>query len=108
MTAAHLLDQLAGSTHAPEENEMKDTYRTWLKQQGYVSGTVQAQMHRAGRVEEHYGDLDEYYDRDQLRSVVDRLRYSTADERNSKPNPSKASPSITCQTQTEDPKNEDT
>ena len=68
---------------------MKPTYRNWLEQQGYASGTVQTQMHRAKKVEEHYGDLDRHYDRDQLRSVVDQLRYSTADERRSKPNPSK-------------------
>lgn len=68
---------------------MKSTYKIWLEQQGYVSATVQAQMHRAGRVEECYGNLDEHYDRDQLRSVVDQLRYSAADEREGKPNPSK-------------------
>jgi len=68
---------------------MHSTYRHWLEQRGYASGTVQAQMHRAGRVEECYGDLDEHYGRDQLRSVIDELRYSTEDERRNKPNPSK-------------------
>ena len=68
---------------------MKTTYRSWLVQQGYADGTVQAQLHRAGRVEEFYGDLDEHYDHDQLRTVIDELKYSTADERQNKPNPSK-------------------
>ena len=68
---------------------MKSSYESWLKQQGYASATVQAQMHRAGRVEECYGDLDEHYDRDQLRGVIGELKYSTADERSNKPNPSK-------------------
>ena len=68
---------------------MKSSYKSWLEQQGYAAGTVQAQMHRAGRVEEHYGDLDEHYDRDQLRRVIGELKYSTADERSNKPNPSK-------------------
>ena len=68
---------------------MNSTYRSWLEQQGYAAGTIQAQMHRAGRVEEHYGDLDEHYDRDQLRGVIGELKYSTADERSNKPNPSK-------------------
>ena len=68
---------------------MKPAYRNWLEQQGYAAGTVQAQMHRAGRVEECYGDLDEHYERDQLRSVIDELRYSTGDERRNKPNPSR-------------------
>lgn len=67
---------------------MKSTYRHWLERQGYASGTVQAQMHRAGRVEDCYGDLDEHYDRDQLRSVIIELKYSTEDERRNKPNPS--------------------
>lgn len=68
---------------------MKSSYRTWLEKQDYVAATVQAQMHRAGRVEEYYGDLDEHYDRDELRRVIGNLKYSTADERNNKPNPSK-------------------
>ena len=68
---------------------MKSTYRSWLEQQRYATGTIQAQMHRAGRVEEHYGDLDEHYDRDKLSSVIGELKYSTADERSNKPNPSK-------------------
>ena len=68
---------------------MKSTYQNWLEEQGYASGTVQAQLHRAGRVEECYGDLDEHYNRDQLRSVINELKYSTEDERRDKPNPSK-------------------
>ena len=68
---------------------MKSTYQYWLEQRDYAGGTVQAQMHRAGRVEECYGDLDEHYDRDQLRIVIDELKYSTEDERRNKPNPSK-------------------
>ena len=70
---------------------MKSFYKNWLEQQGYATGTVQAQMHRAGRVEECYGDLDEHYDSDQLRQVIDELKYSTDDERRNKPNPSKIS-----------------
>ena len=68
---------------------MNSTYKIWLEQQGYAAGTIQAQMHRAGRVEEHYGDLEEHYGRDQLRGVIGELKYSTADERSNKPNPSK-------------------
>lgn len=68
---------------------MKSTYRNWLERQGYADGTVQAQMHRAGRVEECYGDLDQHYGRDLLHSVISELKYSTQDERRSRPNPSK-------------------
>ncbi len=68
---------------------MNSNYSSWLEQQDYAAGTIQAQMHRAGRVEDHYGDLDEHYDRDQLRGVIGELKYSSADERSNKPNPSK-------------------
>ena len=72
-----------------EKTRLKSFYKNWLKQQDYAAGTVQAQMHRAGRVEECYGNLDEHYDSDQLRRVIDELKYSTDDERRNKPNPSK-------------------
>ncbi|MEE2969610.1 MAG: hypothetical protein VX741_05700, partial [Pseudomonadota bacterium] len=67
---------------------MKSTYKNWLEQRGYAGKTVNAQMFRAGRVEEYYGDLDEHFDQDQLRSVINELKYSSEDERSSKPNPS--------------------
>ena len=68
---------------------MKSSYKAWLEQQGYAAGTVQTQIHRAGRVEEFYGDLDQHYDQDQLRTVIGELKYSAGDERRKKPNPSK-------------------
>ena len=68
---------------------MKSSYESWLEQQSLAAATVQAQIHRAGRVEEYYGDLDEHYDRDKLRRVIGELKYSTADERSNTPNPSK-------------------
>ncbi|WP_197272402.1 endonuclease NucS domain-containing protein [Brevundimonas sp. AAP58] len=68
---------------------MRDDYRMWLVRQKYDAGTVTAQMHRAGRVEKHYGDLDEHYAKDRLASVVASLVYTTEDKRRSRPNPSK-------------------
>lgn len=68
---------------------MRQDYRTWLEAQGYGGGTVTAQLHRAGRVEDHYGDLDQHYRTDRMQSVIDALRYTTEDERRGKPNPSK-------------------
>ena len=68
---------------------MRNAYTEWIKHQGLADNTIQAQLHRAGRVEECYGDLDEHYDRDKLRSVIADLRYSVADSRSAKPNPSK-------------------
>lgn len=68
---------------------MRTDYRSWLIRQKYVPGTVTAQMHRAGRVEKHYGDLDDHYAADRLQSVVDSLQYTTDDKRHGRPNPSK-------------------
>lgn len=68
---------------------MRASYRDWLERQAYANNTIQAQLHRAGRVEKHYGDLDDHYDRDGLQSVISALRYSSEDARNLKPNPSK-------------------
>ena len=41
---------------------MKPTYREWLEQQRYLDVTVNAQVYRAERVEEYYGDLDGHYE----------------------------------------------
>ena len=67
---------------------MKMGYRRWLQQQQYGSGTVNAQMYRAERVEEHHGNLDEHYTKDRMASLVETLRYSMDDERRNLPNPS--------------------
>lgn len=68
---------------------MRADYRQWLVRQKYDPGTVTAQMHRAGRVEKHYGDLDAHYATDRLEAVVASLTYTTEDKRRARPNPSK-------------------
>lgn len=68
---------------------MRADYKAWLEAQGYGGGTVTAQLHRAGRVEEHYGNLDKHYRQDQIQSVIDALRYTAEDERRGRSNPSK-------------------
>jgi len=68
---------------------MKAGYRGWLEEQKYAANTITAQMHRACRVEEYHGNLDEHYSTDRLASLIDSLRYSTDDERHNRPNPSK-------------------
>jgi hypothetical protein len=65
---------------------MRQDYEHWLEQQKYESGTIAAQMHRAGRVEKHYGDLDEHYNRDRLESVISALKYTSDDRRSGRPN----------------------
>ena len=68
---------------------MRSGYRTWLEQQGYGAGTIATQMHRAGRVEEYHGDLDNHYTEDRMANLIAMLRYSKANERLAHKNPSK-------------------
>src|SRR5438034_11779091 len=68
---------------------MKAAYHQWLEQQKYDAATINAQMYRAGRVEEHHGNLDEHYATDRLADLIKTLRYSTDDRRHNRPNPSK-------------------
>ncbi|WP_267552899.1 endonuclease NucS domain-containing protein [Rhizobium rhizogenes] len=67
---------------------MRADYGEWLKGQEYSENTQAAQLHRVGKVEHYYGNLDqlleEAYDK-----LISELTYSTADERSGKPNPSK-------------------
>jgi hypothetical protein len=64
-------------------------YKQWLEVQKYQSNTITAQLHRKGRVEEHYGSLDEHFNNDQLSSLISDLSYSKVDQRNQLPNPTK-------------------
>ncbi|MFH1982970.1 MAG: endonuclease NucS domain-containing protein [Pseudomonadota bacterium] len=66
-----------------------ENYRNWLSAQKYQSGTIAAQMHRASRVEEHYGDLDALYAEDRLEGLISELTYTTQDRRNNRPNETK-------------------
>lgn len=68
---------------------MRAEYRTWLEEQKYESGTIAAQLHRAGRVEDCYGSLDDHFAAGTLQNIIDDLTYSAEDERVGKPNPSK-------------------
>ena len=68
---------------------MRDDYKDWLIAQKYQDGTITAQLYRVQKVEEYYGSLDENFQNGTLQSVIDDLQYSTKDERENKPNPSK-------------------
>src|SRR5271165_4663424 len=68
---------------------MRADYQLWLAHRKYDSGTIAAQLYRAGRVEKHYGDLDQLYAADRLEGVLASLQYSTDDKRFGRPNPSK-------------------
>lgn len=66
---------------------MDQGYETWLTRQGYNENTVNAQLYRAGRVEQYYGDFDQHFEADGLTSVIDVFIYTTEDARQHKPNP---------------------
>ena len=68
---------------------MRPDYKAWLEQQKYDSGTIVAQLHRVGRVEEFYGNLDKHFADGTLQAIIDELSYSTEDARRNKTNPSK-------------------
>lgn len=68
---------------------MKPSYRSWLEAQKYSPNTVTAQMHRAHRVEQCYGDLDEQYAKERLEGVIAELRYTADDARRNRPNETK-------------------
>ena len=67
---------------------MRSDYRLWLEAQQYSAGMVNAQLHRVGRVEEHYGSLDDRYQNGTIDELVRLLTYSMSDERSSRDNPS--------------------
>jgi len=67
----------------------KPEYQQWLDAQKYQANTITAQLHRASRVEECYGDLDEHFRTDRLASVIAALAYSKEDKKQNRPNPTK-------------------
>jgi hypothetical protein len=69
---------------------MKTGYRGWLEQQKYDPGTINAQMHRAKRVEEHHATLDEHYAKDSMATLIETLPGSMNDKRHNRPNPAKS------------------
>nr|CAD6614667.1 hypothetical protein RKHAN_02709 [Rhizobium sp. Khangiran2] len=68
---------------------MRADYKSALQAAGYQDNTIASQLHRVGKVEQYYGDLDELIASGGYEALISELTYSTADERLSKPNPSK-------------------
>ncbi len=68
---------------------MRQDYPQWLAEQKYADGTQTAQIHRVKKVEEYYGDLEEHFQKNSYQDVINSLQYTTSDERENKPNPSK-------------------
>ena len=66
---------------------MQRSYEVWLRRQGYDENTINAQLYRAGRVEEYYGEFDEHYEADRLESVIQTFAYTAEDARRDRQNP---------------------
>ena len=67
----------------------QEDFRRWLEQQEFQQSSIQTALSDAKGVETYYGDLDDGYDVDELRSVLAEFEYTKADERRNRPNPSK-------------------
>ncbi len=67
---------------------MKDAaYLRWLQRQPLQEKTIDAQMYRARRIDQHCGDLDAHYAKDGIASLIQLLTYSSEDDRRGRPNP---------------------
>lgn len=64
-------------------------FRAWMAKQGNSPGTISTRISDGRRIEAHYGDLDEEYEKDRFASILETLKYSTADRDASRPNPSR-------------------
>lgn len=64
-------------------------FQNWIAAKGQPLNTQNTRISDARRLEVHYGDLDELYDKDGFDGLQDELRYSAEDQRAGRPNPAK-------------------
>ncbi|MEA2206256.1 MAG: hypothetical protein QOE77_3032 [Blastocatellia bacterium] len=63
-----------------------EAFRAWLKNnRGYGDGTVSSRLSNCRTVEQYEGSLDQQFEEDQLRGLLQRLAYSKYDERQNRP-----------------------
>ena len=62
-----------------------DRFAAWLKAEGLSERTIHSRLSTCRRLETHEGDLDEHFDSDGMRRLLDDLAYSTDDERRGAP-----------------------
>lgn len=67
-----------------------EAFELWMRPQ-YTEKSVATRLSRVRRVEAEYGDVDGIYDIDRLASIIADLTYSTRDEQQNRPNPSRIS-----------------
>ena len=64
----------------------EDAFRSWLlSNRSYDGGTINSRVSNCKTVEGSEGDLDEHFEQDRLRGLVEKLTYSKADERQNRP-----------------------
>lgn len=62
-----------------------DRFKIWLELNGYTFSTIQNRISNCRNVENYEGDLDKHFFKDSGISLLERLAYSTADERDNLP-----------------------
>lgn len=62
-----------------------DKFKEWLEKKEYTFSTIQNRISNCRNVENYEGDLDEHFQKDYGISLLERLAYSTADERDNLP-----------------------
>lgn len=56
-------------------------FAKWMKSNGYDESTIRSRISNCQRVSEYEGDLDVHYEKDECKSLLKRLKYSTNDKR---------------------------
>ena len=64
----------------------ESAFRSWLSSR-YSQNSANSRFSCAKRVEEKYGDLDDWYERNAIDELLGKLHYTQADFKASKPNP---------------------
>ena len=71
--------------HVALRGMQTDRFAAWLRAEGLSERTIHSRLSTCRRLETYEGDLDEHFDSDGLRRLLDDLAYSTDDERRGAP-----------------------
>lgn len=63
----------------------KEEFRTWLEEKGFNGSVARSRVGNCATVCNYEGDLDQIYQQDQLNDLLNRLNYTTEDERQNSP-----------------------
>ena len=66
----------------------ENDFKIWLEEKGLAPNTVSARISNAKRIEQYLGDLDDLFSAPEKDKVLEQFNYTTADEREGRPNPS--------------------